>query len=363
MKKITRKERLRRCYFHEETDRPAVYSRTGFPIDDPSYDRLKQYLAQHTEQKFPFEGMALERTYAVETGIEKYSEDYQRKITVVRTPKGNLQSTFLEGLKGQPGLHETYLLKDRADAQKYLSLAEPDFNRDVSHFFQLLGEVGDSGIVDVGIGFNPAGSVAELFGSENFALASITYRDVVHALINRQMDIILNRVKFLLEKKVGPFFSMLGQEYITPPLHSPNDFYDFNIKYDKPIIDLIHNAGGRVHVHCHGSIKDVIEGFVDMGTDVLHPFESPPSGNITAKQAKEKARGRLCLEGNIQISSMYEWSPEQIRSYTRRLIEDVFDDNCGLIVSPTASPYIIGGGERCFSQYKAMIDTVLDHCV
>jgi len=38
---MTRTERMKRCYFNEEIDRPAVYSRTGFPENDPSYDRFR----------------------------------------------------------------------------------------------------------------------------------------------------------------------------------------------------------------------------------------------------------------------------------------------------------------------------------
>ena len=56
---------------------------------------------------------------------------------------------------------------------------------------------------------------------------------------------------------------------------------------------------------------------------------------------------------------MYEKSPENIREQTEALIRDCFDDHKGLIVCPTASPYIRGGGERAFPQYKAMVDTVL----
>ncbi len=82
-------------------------------------------------------------------------------------------------------------------------------------------------------------------------------------------------------------------------------------------------------------------------------------GDITARQAKEVVRGRLCLEGNIQIATMYERTPEQVRQETVALIADAFDDHRGLIVSPTASPYIRGAGEVCFPQYQAMIDTVL----
>jgi hypothetical protein len=44
MMTMTRRERLRRCYFNEELDRPAVYSRTGFPQGDSTYDALRAYL-------------------------------------------------------------------------------------------------------------------------------------------------------------------------------------------------------------------------------------------------------------------------------------------------------------------------------
>ncbi len=99
---------------------------------------------------------------------------------------------------------------------------------------------------------------------------------------------------------------MLGQEYSVPPLHGPKDFSDFNTRYDKPIIDLIHDAGGRVHVHSHGSIKSMFQGFVDMGADVLHPFEPLPLRDIIACEAKTFARDKMCLEGNIPIHRMYE---------------------------------------------------------
>jgi hypothetical protein len=97
-----------------------------------------------------------------------------------------------------------------------------------------------------------------------------------------------------------------------------------------------------------------------MGADVLHPFEPPPMGDITAAEAKSLARGRICLEGNIQINRMYEAPPDEIRAATDSLIREIWDDHRGLIVSPTASPYIRGQGEVCYPQYEAMINTVLN---
>ena len=144
-----------------------------------------------------------------------------------------------------------------------------------------------------------------------------------------------------------------------PPLHGPRDFDDFNVRYDKPILDLVHETGGRMHIHCHGSIKKVLPGFLAMGTDVLHPFEAPPMGDITPAEAKDMTRGRLCLEGNIQIADLYERTDDQVRQQTEALIAAAFDDHRGLIVCPTASPYLRGQGEQSFPQFQAMIDAVV----
>lgn len=355
---LTSRERLRRCYCHEELDRPGVYSRTAFPKDDPSYDRLKAYLQQHADLKKTWSGRAFESRDPITTRIEPHSEGFDRHVSVLHTPRGDLESFYLVSRAGQPGLNETYFIKSRADAEAYLALPMPAVEGDPSSFVAADRAMGDRGIIDVSLGLNPAGFVAELCGSETFAILSVTDRDVLEALCERQMRIILASLKFLLARKVGPYFSMAGEEFAVPPLHGPKDFHDFNVRYDKPILDCVHDAGGRIHIHCHGSIKTVFSGFLEMGTDVLHPFEPPPMGDITPAEAKALAGGHICLEGNIQIADMYEKSPGYIRDQTRALIATCFADHQGLIVSPTASPYIRGKGEECFEQYKAMIDTV-----
>ena len=359
MQTMTSRERLKRCYFHEQIDRPGVYCRTGFPADDATYDQAKAYLAQFTDQKRGWSGVRREAA-AQEHSVEPFSADFERRVTTLRTPAGGLQSTRLVSLKGQPGLHETFFIKSPADAERYLSLpvTEPTVSG-VDAFHELVQDMGETGIVEVGLGMNPAGTIATLCGSETFALLSITDRELLHALCQRHMEMKLAEAKALIRAGVGPFFCMLGQEFVVPPLHGCDDFYDFNVKYDKPITDLVHAAGGRVHVHSHGRVGKVMRGFVDCGADVLHPFEGPPMGDITPREAKDIARGTLCLEGNIQIGDMYEATPDEIREQTQGLIADVFDDGRGLIVCPTASPYIRGRGQSFFSRFQAMVDTVL----
>ncbi len=53
--------------------------------------------------------------------------------------------------------------------------------------------------------------MAELCGSENFAILSITDREALHRLCEREMEIILRRARFLIERSIvsGSGFSVV----------------------------------------------------------------------------------------------------------------------------------------------------------
>jgi hypothetical protein len=353
------RERLTRLHCNKEVDRPGVFCRTDESPEEPEYEALKDYIFAVSDVKRNWNGRANEQPFPMDIAATPYSDLFERVETVLHTPAGDLRSIYFNGLKGNAGLHETHFINSAEDAEKYLTLTIPEVRGDVSSFFDLDRKIGRRGVPYVHVGLNPGGTVVELMGTETFALMSITDREIIHALMDMHMKMTMNSVKFLLDSGVGPFYCMDGEEYIVPPIHSPRDFFDFNVKYDKPIVDLVHNAGGYFHIHSHNRIKNVLSGFLEIGPDVLHPFEAPPMGDITAKEAKDAIRGKMCFEGNIQIADMYECTPEQIREQTRQLIHDVFDDQKGLIVSPSAGPFIPGRGKECLERYKAMIETVL----
>ena len=104
---MTRRERLRRCYWHEELDRPGVYSRVGYPHGDPTYDKLKAYLEEKSELKRRWRVAEQLPTHPHSVRTEAYSEDFERQITTLHTPAGDLEANRLVSLKGRPGLQET----------------------------------------------------------------------------------------------------------------------------------------------------------------------------------------------------------------------------------------------------------------
>ena len=174
---------MRRCFCHEELDRPAVFSRTGFPADDPTYDSLKALLAETTELKTIWNG-CLHGMPPMQELTEPHSEDFERHITLIQTPLGSLRSSKLVSLKGKPGMPETYFINNRDDAEKYLSIPEPDVGGAVDRFFELDREIDDSGIVDVSLGSTGRNHCGAL-GSDNLLCSAYTATSSTRFATNR----------------------------------------------------------------------------------------------------------------------------------------------------------------------------------
>jgi hypothetical protein len=337
-------------------DRPAVYVRNGFPPDDRSYHELKRFIMDQTAQKMCWNADRLLDPLPKEETTGAHSESHDQKTVVLKTPVRNLTARSLIGRNGNPSMVTEHFCKTPEDIEAYLSLPARKPSGSTARFFELREKTGGTGIVDCSLGYNPAGAAAALLGSETFAFMSVTRRELLHRLMRRRTEEILAVIDFAHKSGAGEFWSMAGEEYVVPPLHGPEDFDNFNARYDREIIERLRDCDHRMHIHCHGSVKKVISRFTEIGTAVLHPFEAPPSGDITPKEAKEAARGRMTLEGNLQISDMYNLTPAEIYEQTSCLIRDAFDDGRGLIICPSASPYIPGEGKVCLEQFKAMTE-------
>jgi len=357
---LTSKERLDCCYRHKELDRPGLCFRGITPKtpSHPSFEALRELAMIHTDVKLRWDCRSLVEPPRMTFETEAVSDDFERHVTIIHTPGGNLRTSFMAGLRGQQGMREEFLLKTPEDAHKYLSQAEPRVGGDISPFFRLQEKLGRRGIVELPLGLNPAGFVVELFGAAQFGMFSIEHRDILHALMKRRMNHLLALIKFLLQAGAGPYFSILGQEHVTPPLYSVYDYRDFSVRYDRAIASLIHESGGCLHVHCPGPIREVLPCFVETGVDVLHPVESPPLGDVTARSAKKAFRNHICIEGNIAVADLFSESVETIRARTTALIEDAFSDRRNLIVCPTASPHTAEMTPRGYENYAAMVDVV-----
>ena len=129
----------------------------------------------------------------------------------------------------------------------------------------------------------------------------------------------------------------------------------FRSENDGAVMDMIRDRGNLIHVHCHSNLSKVLDGFVTLRVNCLHPIEAPPMGDIELAEAKRLLAGRVCIEGNLQIGDLMTRTPEEIRRLTRSIIEDAAVGG-GLILCPSASPHWprLSGG--VMKAYQAFIE-------
>ncbi len=243
-------------------------------------------------------------------------------------------------------------LKSPEDVELYLSWPFAAPAVEAAPFFELDREVAEQGVVTHRIP-SALGVVGENFEPEPFALLSVENTDLALTLIETIAGRVYRHVRGLLEAGARPIFILGGPEFATPPLLSPRRFDDFVVRFDRPLIELIHGYGCPVIVHCHGRLDAVLERFVDLGVDGLHPLEAPPMGDVTLAEAKRRVGQRVCFVGTVQIGDMMSAPSREIARQVRAIREQACP---GMILSTSATPYESPMSEHLMQNYVAAIE-------
>ena len=328
---LTSKERLWRIFKNQEYDRPSLklwgsWKCTGDLSNIAAEYREVAMLASETTDLFGGVGSPFNIYYGKSdkmpvTGEVKPTDSplWNDHITTYHTSRGDLRTIYRASTIGEPGYTVEYAVKEEADLEKLLSMPyEPyPFSCDYENALETMG---DSGIVTVNID-HAAYALQRMTGSENLALFSVDCRETVHELISAYSERLQTHVKQFFDNGIIAPVAYVGPELLTPPLMNERDYMDFVYRYDKPLCDIIHNAGGYVWMHCHGKVARLLDNFIDMGIDIINPLEPPKNGDVDMLEIAEKYRGRIGLEGNIEIQDILLSSPEELREKIRTCVD------------------------------------------
>lgn len=362
--RVTSRERLLTAMRRGKPDRLPIHIRGVRVWDEkwvesrhPSYGPVIEAVRRHCDwvaSWSPVAGLFLTAA-RMEARAERIDLDERWALikTTLHTPKGPLTSIHQVSKTGMPGLRRKFWVESEEDLEKFLSIPYMPPRPDVKGFFELERRIGDRGIVMVGLS-DPIAYVHDLLGSELLAIWSVERRDLVKMLVGIFAERLTDLVSYLLESGVRGVYGFSGEEYVAPPLHSPSDFREFVALPEKRIFDLIHSHGSLVHVHCHGRLRSVLDMFVEMGVDCLHPVEPPPLGDLTLREAKERLKGKVCVEGNVQIGDIYSEEPSKFEAKVRKVVSEGAEGG-GFILCPTASPHTPVLPERAVLNYLTMI--------
>jgi len=363
---MTSRERLLAALRLQPVDRVPLHVRGVRPWDeqwvatrDASYAPVIAAVAEHGDYVDWWgapAGTFYSATPVPTDGWTEDREDWVAHYTVYHTPGGDLRTMSLSSKRGLPGMQMEFMVKDLDDLDKVLSVPYEPSRPDCAGFFAKTEQMGERGLIMCGI-HNAISMMHGLMGSERLALWSIMERQRILDLLWTFHRRCLEHVEYVISQGVGPCFAMNGEEYVTPPLHSPRDFREFVVEPEQELAAAIHRAGHLLHIHCHGPLSDVLEEFATLGADCLHPLEAPPMGDVTLVDAKRRIGARICLEGNIQIGDIYAGKTADLVAEMEHNLR--VTGGQGYIVCPTASPHTAVLTELTVRNYLAMIEVVV----
>ncbi|MFQ5808909.1 MAG: uroporphyrinogen decarboxylase family protein [Armatimonadota bacterium] len=370
---MTSRQRLLAAMQREPTDRLPIHIRGVRILDDgwvrsrdASYEPLIEAVQQHGDVFATWNpGLRPFLNGAAEAGLRSTTRpsphpDFETVETVLETPRGPLTREHQNNLRGHPGLTTRFYIETEEDVARFRSVPYVPLELDTASYWERAEQIGERGLLLAALGSNPIAQVHSLLGSERLATWSVTKRDVVDELVGLMAERFTHVVRELLAAGIGPAFSTAGHEYCIPPLQSPRDFHQWCVLAEKRVVEMIHEHGGALHVHCHGGMRPVLAMFAELGADCLHPMEGPPMGDITLAEAKVLIDGRICLEGNMQIGDLYTLSADEVAEKTRSIIDEGAPGG-GYIFGVCASPYTPTLEQRVVANYVTMIETAAEH--
>ncbi len=325
----------------------------------PSYARLCEHIREHTDCIWLAKAEPRNKATWPET-VTRWRDGKSEYIhKVIHTFKGDLQWTY----RVDDDLYTTWLMehpfKTIEDVDRYLSLPWEFDGCAMSEVERAQREIGENGIVMCDID-DAICSPPDLFEFGHFLVVAYEHRKKLRELMDVLQERILTALEYQLERGAGPLWRLVGPEYATPPYLPPALFRELVVDYDRPIVDLIHRYGGKVRLHCHGKISQVLDMFLELGVDATDPLEPPPQGDIELAEVKRRVGDRLVLFGNMELLWLEQCTPQEIDRHVRTMMESAKEGG-GYVVLPTAAPINIPLRSQTERNYIQMIDSALKY--
>ncbi|MBN1443431.1 MAG: hypothetical protein JXA90_12040 [Planctomycetes bacterium] len=282
-----------------------------------------------------------------------------RTTCIVHTPAGDLQSVT----ESDARVHTTWVVehfcKSLEDVDRALSVPYEPPVYDASDHPRVLAELGDHGIVMASLA-DPAYVAADLMSFEDFLVWA--HRETEH--FARVVEIVAERVmenlRRQLERCTVDLYRICGPEYMTPPYLPPEMFRRFMVPHVRRMTEIIHEAGSKVRLHCHGKIARVLDLFFETGCDATDPCEPPPDGDIELDEVKRRCGPRgVSVWGNVELKLLERGTPNEVRAEVLRVLRQAKEGG-GFVLMPTASPIHLPLSSRIEENYRAFIETGLE---
>jgi uroporphyrinogen decarboxylase len=164
----------------------------------------------------------------------------------------------------------------------------------------------------------------DLMGMEGLYLAMYDAPEVVDALMRHMVDYYAEVSRRIFDAAAGAidiFFigNDLGSQ--TGPLLSPALFERFVLPHLERLIDLGHDCGLKVMMHCCGGFAPLIPALVRASLDGLHAVQ-PSCAGMDLPTLKRQFGSRILFNGAIDSHHvLIKGTPDLVRQKTREVLD------------------------------------------
>ena len=337
----------------------------------PSYRGLMDYLRAHTDcitnwnpraatDRYTCEERFLCSDYPVE--IESRTEtagQFQRTTRICHTPDGDLRSVSQTAVDVYTTWQVEHWCKSTADVDKALSVPYEPARYDASDLPRVQAELGEQGLVMASVG-DPAYLAAELMSFQEYMMWAFEETDHFARTVAVIAERVMENLRRQLDCCVLDLYRIVGPEYFTAPYLPPAMFRRFVVPHVTEMTRLIHARGGKVRLHCHGKMAQVLDMILETGCDGIDPCEPPPDGDIELDEVKRRCQARgVSVWGNIELKLLEQAAPGQVRAEVHKIMDQAKAGG-GFVLMPTAAPISLALSPRTEANYKALIDAGLE---
>jgi uroporphyrinogen decarboxylase len=170
------------------------------------------------------------------------------------------------------------------------------------------------------------------FGIENHLAYLLMYPDEIHELYSRQAE--WNKAFAMNCIDLGVDMVHVSDDWGAQAglMFSPKIWWEMIFPYHKRVTDAVKSRGCYVSIHSDGNVMSVLDGIVELGFDVVHPYQE--SAGMDYSVYRSKYMDKFTVMGGLDVQSTIGFGKlDFLRSEIKRIL-GMFKDG-GLLFCTT----------------------------